>query len=119
MTESDLVAHLKADTTLNTLVNGRIYPLIAPQNVARPYITYQVVAGRRLQCLKGNIYQGDFRFQIDVWGLTYSSVKAISEAVKNCLVGFLDSNNINIMDGHESETQLFRQIIDFKIKNKD
>lgn len=119
MTESQVYSLLKNNATLNTLISGRIYPLVAPQNVSYPYMTYQVVSGIRMQCLKGNIYQGNFRFQIDVWGKTYSNVKAISEAVKDCLVGFLDSNSINIMDGYENETQLFRQIIDFKIKNKD
>lgn len=116
MTEIEVYNLLKNNATLNTLINGRIYPLVAPQNVAKPYMTYRVITGLKLQCMSGTIYQGDFRFQIDVWGLTYSNVKAISEAVKNALVGFMDSNNINITDDYESETQLFRQIIDFKIK---
>ena len=65
----------------------------------------------------GQIYQGDYRMQIDCFSLTYSNVKAISEAVKNALVGFMDSNNISIMDDYENETALFRQIIDFKLKD--
>jgi hypothetical protein len=118
MTEIQVFNLLKNNATLNTLINGRIFPLVAPQNVVKPYMTYRVISGLRLQCMSGAIYQGNFRFQIDVWGLTYSNVKAISEAVKNCLVGFMDSNNINIMDDYENETQLFRQIIDFKIKGQ-
>lgn len=117
MTEAEVYSLLKNDAGVNALVSGRVYPLVAPQNVAKPYVTYQVVSGLKFQCMGGQIYQGDFRFQIDVWSTTYSNVKAISEAVKNCLIGFKDSNNINIIDGYENETQLFRQIIDFNLKD--
>lgn len=116
MIEIDLVAHLKADATLTNLVNGRIYPLTALQNVVKPYITYQVISGNSNQCISGGIYQKNIRFQIDCWSLSYSNVKAISEAVIKSLVGFKSSNNINVMDGYESETLLYRQIIDFNLK---
>lgn len=116
MTESEVYQLLKNDSGVNALVNGRIYPLVAPQNVQIPYMTYQVVSGLKLQCMGGNIYQGNFRFQINVWGTSYSQVKAISEAVKNALVGFLSSNNIDIRDDYDNESKFFGQIIDFKIK---
>ena len=116
MIEADLVAHLKADATLTALIGTRIYPLTAPQNVVKPYATYRVIGNKGNQCLQGGVYQKDKRFQIDCWSLTYSNVKAISEAVVNSLVGFKASNNINVMDGYESETLLYRQIIDFNLK---
>lgn len=119
MTETQVYQLLKNDTTLNGLINGRIYPMTAPQNVVIPYMTYQVVSGLKLQCLGGSIYQGDFRFQINVWGKTYANVKVISQAVKNALIGFLVSHNIDIRDDFDNESQYFGQIIDFKIKNKD
>ena len=116
MIEIDLVAHLKADATLTALIGTRIYPLTAPQNVVKPYITYQVINGNSNQCFSGGIYQEDIRFQIDCWSTSYANVKAISEAVVNSLVGFKKSYNINVMDGYESETLLYRQIIDFNLK---
>ena len=88
MIERDLVAHLKADTTLSTLLGGRIYPLVAPQNVVKPYATYRVIGNKGNQCLQGGIYQKDKRFQLDCWSLTYSNVKAIEEAVTKRLEGF-------------------------------
>lgn len=116
MIEIDLVAHLKADATLTALIGTRIYPLTAPQNVVKPYVTYQVINGNNNQCISGGIYQKDIRFQIDCWSLTYSNVKAISEAVVKRLEGFKSSNNINDMDDYEPETLLYRQIIDFNLK---
>lgn len=117
MTEAEVYSLLKNNTGVNALVSGRIYPMVAPQNVVRPYITYRVITGLKIQCMGGEIYQGDYRFQIDVWSETYSNSKAISEAVKSALVGFMSSNNINIEDDYEDETGLFRQVIDFKIKD--
>lgn len=116
MIESDLVAHLKSDVALTNLVSTRIYPLVAPQNVVKPYITYQVINGNNKQCVSGGIFQTDTRFQIDCWSLKYSEVKAIQQAVINSLVGFKNSNSLNTMDDYESETLLYRQIIDFKLK---
>lgn len=119
MTETEVYSLLKNNATLNTLISGRIYPLVAPQNVVKPYITYRVIAGKKIQCLGGKIFKGDYRMQLDCFALSYSNAKAISQAVKNCLIGFMSSNSINIIDDYEDETQLFRQIIDFKIINKD
>lgn len=119
MTEIQVYELLKNDTGVKALINARVYPLVAPQNVQKPYIVYRVISGLKIQCLGGSIFQGDYRMQLDCFGTSYASVKAISQAVKNCLVGFLDSHNINIIDDYDDETQLFKQIIDFKIKDKE
>lgn len=119
MTESEVYLLLKNNATLKTLVNERVYPLVAPQNVVKPYITYRVVTGLKLQCIGGQIYRGNYRMQLDCFSLTYSNVKAISKAVEKALIGFLTSNDISIIDDYEDETALFKQIIDFKINNKD
>lgn len=114
--EADLVAHLKADSAISNLVGARIYPLIAPQNVTDPYITYQVVSDNSNQCMSGESYQNDTRFQLDCWSTKYSEVKAIKEAVLSALIGFKSSNNISNMDDYEPDTKLYKQLIDFKLK---
>ena len=119
MTESQVYQLLKSNVAIKALINERVYPMVAPQNVVKPYITYRVVSGIKLQCMGGQIYRGNYRMQLDCFSLTYSNVKAISEAVKNALIGFMTSSDINIIDDYEDETKLFRQIIDFKINNKD
>ena len=116
MTENDVYQLLKSNVAIKALINERVYPMVAPQNVVKPYLTYRVISGLKLQCMGGQIYQGDYRMQIDCFSLTYSNVKAISEAVKNALIGFMTSSDINIIDEYEDETKLIRQIIDFKLK---
>jgi len=117
MIESDLVTHLKADAAITALVGNRISPLKAEQNVAKPYITYQVILDYSNQCLGGGVYANSTRFQIDCWSEKYSEVKAIKTAVINALIGFKSSNNITVMDDYEADTELYRQIIDFKLKD--
>jgi len=122
--ETELVAHLKADTAIKALLTYtkdstdyvKIYPLLKPQDVGTPYITYQVINDNSNQCIGGSVYQNDARFQIDCWSKKYSEVKAIKEAVESALIGFKSSNSISNMDDYEPKTKLYRQLIDFKIK---
>jgi len=114
--ESDLYTHLKNDSGVSDLVGTRIYPLMAPQNVINPYITYQVISDNSKQCIGGSVYQNDTRFQLDCWSTKYTEVKAIKEAVLSALIGFKSSYAISNMDDYESDTLLYRQLIDFKLK---
>ena len=66
MIESDLVAHLKADTALTALVSTRIYPMTAPQNVVKPYITYQVISDNSNQCVGGQFIKAIHGFSLIV-----------------------------------------------------
>ena len=114
--ESDLYTHLKDDAGVSALVGVKIYPMKAPQNVTSPYISYQVINDNGNQCMSGEVYQNDTRFQIDCWSTKYSEVKAIKEAVISALIGFKSSNSISNMDDYEPDTKLYRQLIDFKLK---
>ena len=115
--EVDLIAKLKSNTTLTGLVATRIYPLTAPQNVVIPYITYQIINVRDMQCISGNTYQEEVRVQIDCWSLNYGQVISIKDAVKASISLWKSSSDINVMDGFENDTKLFRKMIDFKIKD--
>jgi len=115
--ETELVAKLKSDSGFSALVETRIYPLVAPQTVTTPYITYQVISDISNQCLEGGVYQNSTRIQIDCWSTKYSEVKAIKDAVLSAISGFKASNSINTMDDYESDTKLYRQLIDFKLEN--
>jgi len=117
MSEIDLYNQLKNDVSIASLVGARIYPKIAPQNTVRPYIVYHVINDNSSQCLEGYIYQSDTRFQVDCWGVRYSEAVAMKEAVKSSIVGFKSSNSISTMDDYEPNTKLFRQTIDFKLKD--
>jgi len=77
---------------LRTLVaNGdgtsRVFPDIAPQNTARPYITYQSVGGRPTATLDGVDATRNSRMQINVWADRRKDVSVTMEAVIGALCG--------------------------------
>ena len=116
MVEIDLYNQLKNDAGVSALAGTRIYPKQAPQNVATPYIIYHVISDIDNQCIEGSVYQSDTRFQVDCWSKKYSEVVAMKDAVKNAIVGFKSSNSISSMDDYEPQTELYRELIDFKLK---
>ena len=73
---------------LKTLVSNRAFPDFAPVNTARPYITYQQIGGEVVVFTEGAMADHDnARFQINVWGDTRASVKALSKQIETLLVG--------------------------------
>lgn len=118
MIEIDLVTHLKADTTLDAFVNGRIYPMVAVQNTAKPFITYQIINNKELQSLNNRTPYGErVLIQIDCWADTFSSAVSIRGAVQSAMHSYdKKAHDLRIMSDYESETELHRQLIQFYIK---
>jgi hypothetical protein len=123
--EIGLAAHLKANVPL---VSGRVYPLVIPQSATLPCITYQRISTPRQYSLGGTDTVANPRIQIDCWGSTYSSVKAVAEQVLTALnqrmgqIGsgaqafdVLVSLADNEADSYEPETGRYRVRIDFRI----
>ncbi len=115
MIESDLYLHLKTNVTA---VGSRIYPLIMPQAGVKPCLVYTVVNDRDNICLEGKPTSKEVRIQIDVYALTYSESKTIMTAVKAALYTFKSTTSgVNSHDGYVDDVTLFRQIIQFTIRN--
>lgn len=72
---------------LKTLVSNRAFPDFAPVSTTRPYITYQQIGGKVTVFTEGKMAGSDNAvFQINVWGDTRASVKAISKQIETLLV---------------------------------
>lgn len=114
MIEEQLFNHLKVNVAS---VSERIYPLIMPQNCVKPALVYTVVHDGDMQTISGCVISQDVRFQIDIYGNSYAEVKGILTEVKSALYTF-DAYPIglNSRDGFDSSEELFRQIIDFKLR---
>lgn len=76
--ETDLVVYLKADSTLNSLCSGRIYPFATPQGASFPHITYFILTTDRARRMNGRAGLTEVTIQLDVWGLSESTVDAIA-----------------------------------------
>lgn len=117
MIEIDLVSHLKSDSNVTDLIGSRLYPEVAPQNVAKPYLTYKVVNNAELQSLNHREPYGERALiQIDCWADSFSSAVTTRAVVQDSMHSFdKKAYNLYTMSDYEPETKLFRQIIQFNI----
>jgi len=68
--ENALDTYLKADTTLNTAVGGRIYWMQALQTATMPYLVYTIIGDTDRQFAFGINDTGSAKVQFDVVGST-------------------------------------------------
>lgn len=103
---------LSGDTDVAAIVGTSIFPLVIPAEGALPAITYQRVAGTRVNELAGAGEKTRVRVQVDCWATTYSSVRSIALAASAalCGIGFLPLND---MDDFDDEVPVYRVILEF------
>jgi len=103
-------------TLLKTLVSNRAYPLKAPLNVVKPYITFQVVSNVPEVALDGPIGTENRRVQIDAWDDDYPGVKTLEASIKAAMIAATFVNvPLNSMDLDDPETGLYRVTMDYSI----
>jgi len=129
MIEIAIYNRLKKDVNINAIVSDRIYPIILPQNLVFPAISYRKQSVDR----PGNFdkasdtYANSF-FQIDAWSESFAVAKDLHDKIKICLsnfVGLMGDDRIYRI-AIESETQVYESIIDayrisgiFEINHKE
>ena len=75
MTQDELIFSL-----LKGLVSNRVYPDIAPQDAATPYVTHQDVGGDAVNFMDGAAPgKSNTRLQVNVWAQTRAQAKAIAQ----------------------------------------
>lgn len=83
--ETALVSALEDHPGLGDLIGDKIYPLMVPQGIALPAVTYRRVSGERIHAMVDDPGLASPRIQVDAWGATYASAKAVAEQVIACL----------------------------------
>lgn len=122
--EDGLVALLNADSGVNALLAGRVYPVQGPpDNPTYPYTTYQDITASSDYALDGAETQTR-RIQFDHWGMAYADGKTIAKAFRNVLSGFsgtlqdgtrvLFSKRLNYLDNFDEDTRSYRSISEFE-----
>ena len=99
-----------------TEADERVYPLVAPDNVALPYIIYHCVASRPETVLSGRTDLVNTRMQVDVYARTYAQAQSIRAAVGNLMDGWTVQNVLILAaEFFEADTRLHRVSIDYSI----
>ena len=74
-------------TALSTLVNGRVFPDVAPSATTLPYITFQQKGGKPVNFLGAEYAdKKNARFQINVWCATRIEAATLSRSIENLMV---------------------------------
>lgn len=129
----DEAIYAKADAHagLEALIGAppRLYPNIAPQNVAAPYVTYQQVSGPRIHAMGSDPGVVNPRVQFSVWGKTNTEARDVAIQVMACFsrwrgtftgVEVLDSFLDNEVDlGLTEEALLHQRIVDFVMWHRE
>ena len=89
---SDLFEYLDADTGLTTVVASKIYPHLAPTDVALPYITYQQIANPSEHHTAAAAAIARPTIQFDCWANSDVELESVTEALRNALDGFQHTN---------------------------
>lgn len=99
---------LTTTPAVTALVDTRIYPHgDAPQDVARPYITWFVVSDAPQNTLDSPPSIDQSTVQIDCWHITSSGVVDLAQAVRLAIEPHAHVTNI-FLNGREPETRLYR-----------
>lgn len=71
---------------LSPLAGGRVFPDVAPEGTARPYLTYQQVGGDALNFMEGTMPgKRNARIQINAWADTRLAASELSEQAEDAL----------------------------------
>jgi len=99
---------LTASSSVTNLVGTRIYRHgSAPQNVAKPYITWFVVNGQPENQISGTPCTDRDTVQIDIWSEADSEISTVALAVRNALDVAGHANSLSI-NSRELDTRLYR-----------
>lgn len=106
--EESIYTKLQATSAVTALVSTRVYPIVAPQGAALPYITYQKIAGNTVNNLSGADATSNGLYQIDCWAASYSGVKALADSVRSAMNGWFNTGGTPRIDGSflQNETDL-------------
>lgn len=84
---------------LDQLVSDKVYPNIAPQGAALPFITYSVINRHDPWDTKGSTSDADLaRVQINIFHSTYLGAKTLAASVRGILDYYSGTNNSVVVD---------------------
>lgn len=81
-----MTVHIEVREALRGLAGDRVYPLMADEDTATPYIVYQVVGGDAQEYLSGEKpCKKQRRVQVKVWSTSTIEAAQIAEQVEDAL----------------------------------
>lgn len=98
---------------LKNLQGGRVFPMIAPQGTARPYLVYILPSDITEKMLRGFGAQ-QVTVQVDAYADTLIAASQAGDEIVDALTP-LEPGDIERTPGYEEETKLYRLTIETQI----
>src|SRR3972149_5680654 len=78
---------LTNDSPVAAIVSTRIYPLIAPQDAAVPFIVYQRISGNPVNEMAGYASLENPRYQVDAYADSYAAARDLATKIHTAMDG--------------------------------
>jgi hypothetical protein len=124
-----LFSIITGDATVAALIVARFYPITAPQNVTKPYATYQRIGGVRHRSVDGPAGLASPRYQVDAWATDIDEARSLSAAIRRAIDGFKgDAGGLTIheivmddepFEDFEPDTLLYRASADYIVWHEE
>ena len=120
--EEILVSYIKANGI------SRIYPLVLPQKITLPALTYQKIAGTFEHSMGGDSGFAYPDYQIVCYAKTYTEVKETAKTLRlllqnlSIVIGEINIQAVlleNEIDDYEEQTELYSVLLEFRIFYND
>jgi Protein of unknown function (DUF3168) len=86
--DTALFQSLTQHTGLFDLLQGRVYPVLAPTQAQFPFLIYQQIGYDGVQHMRGAGALARSTYQLDSYGVSQVSVRQVAETVRRALDGF-------------------------------
>lgn len=129
--ETALYAYLSTEVSLAALVDDRIYPFRLPEGASLPAIAWQRISAQRTYTFDAFGTSGAYvraRVQFACWAETPLEAIDVGEALLGALSGYSGDMEGELIgsstaqfefDDYESQTRLYRRLVDFFITYED
>ena len=108
--ETDLYSAVTGDSGVNALIGTRMYPVVAPGGVTKPFITYFVITRT---IMGGTCYRG--RIQMTITDTSYSGVKGVRDALQTLVESTSNYVWLEGTDAYQDNEGLYHQSVDVQI----
>ena len=109
-----LYDYLLQNTAITSLLSNKIYPVIAPDNSQKPYLTFRVVSDFAEYTLDGDVGQGNKTIQISVIFEDYLQADSIAETVEQEIAKWPDTEPFIQVITKTGYSELYDEIFNIK-----
>ena len=126
--EEALFTRLSGFAGLVALVAARIYPVVLPQDVTLPAVSYQRVSGPRTSAMGSDPGLSHPRFEVSAWSEDYLTAKTVKEQIRAALqrwrgtvsgVVVIDTFLLGERDLYDPATLLYHVPVDVVIHHRE